>query len=624
MKFDASQLPKPLSSKDDMPEELREVLDKVQKCFDAAEPVHRVYRDRWDRFYKLYRNYKKLVETYGASNDRDGVLLDAKREWGADLIVPWSFAVVETVAPRLLSNDPRMIVPPRTPDARESAMAVQELFTADQLEISYDLKLQPTAKRGLWFGLGVQKTFWNRKAKTAMQTVPSARGDGSYAAQEQEVVLYEGPDAEDVDPYDFYWDPVARDIETARWVLHRTWRDDKYVEQMVKSGRWYPVDLETIKGLKSDSSRDQVWAGRQEAIGQTGAAVTGSDKALHEVWEYHSGEYVYTVLDRTLVVQADASPYYHREIPFQIFRPTIVPGEFVGIGVIEPIADLSAELNTLRGQRRDNATMALMRAFLYREGRADPRTFKIGPGVGIPVQGDPRNDIVPLEFPDLPASSYREEGAIKQDMELASGISEATAGGTGSGDTAGTETATGMQLVQQAANVRIRLAGKNLERELIRPAARQWLEMYRQHIVDQPRQVRVPAEGAAQGFRHSEVGPEQLLDDLDAPIPDAGSTEPENKVEREQRAAALFQQLSQSPLVNQERLLVHYLKELGIPDAESFVVVQDEVPQVDPRLVGEAMRQEGVPPDVIQDILEATLEAEQEGEAEDAAAEAPL
>lgn len=621
MQFDRSQITKPLSSKDDMPEELQEVLRKVKACVEAAEPTHRVYRDRWDRFYKLYRNYKKLASTYaGAERDRDGVLLDAQREWGSDLIVPWAFAIVETVAPRLLSNDPRMLVPPRNPDARASALSVQELINADQLEISYDLKLQPTAKRGLWFGLGVQKTFWNRKARTVQRVVPSASGDGSYAVANQEVVLYEGPDVEDVDPYDFFWDPVAQNIETARWVLHRTWRDDEYVARMVAEGKWLPLDLETVKGLKSDRKRDEVWAGRQEAIGQVGQAPTNPDKGLHEVWEYHSGEYVYTILDQVLVVQADKSPYYHRELPFQIFRPTLVPGEFVGIGVIEPIIDLAEELNQLRGQRRDNATVALHRPFMYREGRADPKTFKMGPGVGIPIQGDPSRDIVPLVFPDLPASSYREEGAIKQDMELASGISEATAGGTGSGDTAGTETATGMQLVQQAANVRIRLAGKNLERETIRPAARQWLELYRQHVVDpnRPRQVRVPDEATAEGYRHLEVGPEQLGDDLEYPVPDAGSTEPDNKVEREQRAGMLFQQLAASPLVNQPRLLIYYLKELGIRDAESFIVQQDEeVPKVDPRLIGEAMRQEGVDPDVIQDILEATLEAEQEGEVED-------
>ncbi len=612
--FDPATLPKPLAAEDDMPEVLKEYLKKVKKCMEVAKPVHDLYMERWDELYGLYRSYRRLKSAFNDAPDRDkgGLLLSAKKTWGEELFIPWAYATVETVVPRLLSNDPKMLMRARNPDARESAMSVQELINADQATIGYDLKLQPTARRGLKYGLGVQKTGWKKQTRTIVQVVPSASGNGGYAAAPTEVVLYEGPDVEDVDIWDFFWDPVATCVADARWLLHRTWRDDEYVENMVKSGKWYPLDTEAVKRLKSDGGRDSTWAGRMEAQGLDSNTLKNG---LHEVWEYHNGQHVYTILDQCLVVQAAESPYFHREMPFQIFRPTPVEGEFVGIGEIEPIAHLQRELNVLRGQRRDNATMALMRAFIYREGRADPSTFRLGPGVGIPVQGDPRADIVPLEFPDLPASSYREEDAIKADIELASGIAETVTGAQGDGGSS--ETATGTQLVMQAANVRIRLKTKNLERETIRPAARQFLELYRQHIFDpqKPRQVRVDDPQAQDGYRFTAVGPEQLNDDIDDPIPDAGSTEPDNPLEREQRATQIFQSTAGDPVVDPRQRILYYLKDMGVKDPESFLVAEEV--KVDPRIIAAALQKLGVPEELIEEAVAASIEAEQAAEDEE-------
>jgi hypothetical protein len=130
---------------------------------------------------------------------------------------------------------------------------------------------------------------------------------------------------------------------------------------------------------------------------------------------------------------------------------------------------LQYELNTLRSQRRDAATITLQKPIAYSNGMADPDDIVLGPGVSFPVQGDPRAVIFPIDIGEIPGSSYQEEAVLQQDMERTSGMSDAVMGGSGDG-TAGTDTATGIQLIQQAANVRIRLKTKNLEREMIRPA----------------------------------------------------------------------------------------------------------------------------------------------------------
>jgi hypothetical protein len=594
-------------------EAIKKILQLVKDRWDLSENVHKLYRPRWDEWGGLYSNYRTLAKAIGdAENDRDDVIRGAKREWGADLHIPRVFATIETIVPRVLSNDPTMKVRPKTPAAKESAQAVQELMNAKQLEIDYDLKLEPTVRRGLMFGLGVQKTFWREQTKTVIRTLPSASGKG-YQLVPQEVSLYSGPDVEDVDLYDFRWDPVARSIETSRYLIHRTWRDFDYVEKKVESEEWLPIDLEKVKNFDKSAAYAENWQGRLDSAGMESKLDLGKG-GLHEVWEYHDREKVYTILDGTYVVVADDSPYYHREFPFQIFRPIVQPGEFVGKGIIEPIAPLANELDTLRGQRLDAATLVLQRPFTYREDRVDPSTLKIGPGVGIPVMGDPSTDIVPLMFPDLPASSYQETQEIKEDFETATGVSDSTAGGS-AGGTAGTDTATGIQLIQQALNVRIKHYTKKLEREALRQGARQWLELFRQHWLED-HDVRIEDPLMAEGFRFIQVGPDQLLDDIEYPQPDAGSTEPEDTVTKQQTAQGIYQDLSQNPEADPRAVLLYYLKEMDVPNPESLLMQQD--PKIDPRILAQALQEQfGTGPYSSDQILQATqaaLQAQQEAD----------
>lgn len=607
----------PPKSSSDQPPELQEIHKKVRQRFDDAENVQRAYRDQWDEFYGLYRNFRRLKSSIRQERDRDAVILQAQREWGAELFIPYCFTVIETIVPRVISNDPRMIVKPRTEATVGAASKVQELINAQQMDISYDLKLQSVARSGLKYGLGVGFTYWETIKKRVTRTRPRMLRPG-YQAIEEEVVMREGPQFEPVSIWDFYWDPSAHSIETAEWVIHRTWRSHEYVTKKVESGEWFEIDLEHAKGLQSDRRKSEVWAGRDAAAQRTNSNPDGNKE--HEVWSYYEGDTVYILLDRELCVAHIKEPFFHRQLPFQIYRPTPQEHEFVGIGEIEPIKHLQYELNTLRSQRRDNATLVLQKAFLYADGFVDPKNLKIAPGAGIPVSGtDIRSVIQPLEFGDIPSSSYQESQEIKGDIELSSGVSETLAGGSGDGS-ASSETATGIQLVQQAAGVRIKLKTKNLLAEVVRPAGMQWLELNRQHQLD-PAMVRTPNPQADSGYTFSEVTPEELNSDIDYPIPDGTSTEPDNPAARQQSALTLYQSLAQVQTVDQNKLATHLLREYGVADPESYIVPTGTVP-IDLNVFQQSMEAATLDSDDEQILLEA-LEAALAAGAQLAAGEMP-
>jgi hypothetical protein len=594
----------------DQPQELQEIHKRVKGAFEAAERVQRAYKEQWDEYYGLYRNFRKLRANLrgNTERDRDAVILGGRREFGAELFIPYCFTVIETIVPRVISNDPRMIVQPRSERAAAAALQVQELLAAQQKEISYDLKLQSVARSGLKYGLGVGKTYWERIEKTVERNRPRMILPG-YQTIEDKVVVREGPQFEPVSIWDFFWQPTASSVETAEWVIHRTWRSHEYVVKKVTSGEWFEIDTEAAKGLRSDRQRSEVWAGRDTAAGrdQTG---TEDQEQMHEVWEFHTREGVYGILDRELCVFNDKEVFAHRELPFQIYRPTPQEHEFVGIGEIEPIKHLQYELNTLRSQRRDNATMVLQKAFIYADGFVDPANFKIGPGKGIPVSGtDIRSVIQPLDFGEIPGSAFQESNEIKGDIELSSGVSESLAGGAG-GEGASSETATGIQLVQQAANVRIRLKTKNLLAEVCRPGGQQFMELDRQYLLN-PKTVRTPNSRMASGYQFQEVGQEQLQEDLDYPIPDGTSTEPDNPAARQQSAMTLFQSLANIPNVDQGKLATYLLREYEVKDAESYIIPTGTVP-INLEVLQASLEAADLDPDAqdgVLEALEAALEA---------------
>ena len=588
-----------LSSPDDMTEAQQDRLKEIVGHFEASERLHKQHRDHWNRNYGLYRNYRKFKSARSAAtnqNDRDEVMAELVREYGAELFIPYVYSVIETIVPRILSNDPKMLALPLDLKAKDHVRPVQKLFERDQSAINYEIKLQATARRGLMFGLGVQKTYWEKKTRKGRKVSKGIlRGN---KVEDATLTIREGPQAEDVDPFDWFWSPAAKDIETCEYVFHRTWRTMRYIAAKVKSGEWAELDLEKVKGMASNTARGDLWADRMQAAGIVGFDPRGND--LHEVWEYHDRESVVTVLDKTLIVQEDRNPHFHGDLPFQVYRPTIVPGEMVGMSEVEPIAHLQYELNTMRSQRRDAATLALNRGYFFSDGMLDPNDAVTGPGMFVPVLGDPREAIFPMPIQDIPASSVSEEEALKADIERTTGIGDPITGAEG--QTANTQTATGVQLVQAAANFRIRQKAKNLSTETIRDAACQWLYLYRQHLL-QPVSVRVPSTGSPDGYEFDQVGPEDVNANIEI-LPEGGSTEPDNVPQKRADAIQLFQSLAASQDIDQRKAATYLLEQFDVTNPEDWFVPPGPDAGQAVEAVGQVLAQYGVNHDLILQVIQ--------------------
>jgi hypothetical protein len=620
----------PIASRDDLTDDQQSTLRRLDRCFDEADQLHRQYEPRWGTWYGLSRNYRRWSTAYQQANtkaDKDVVIDEIKRQWGEPLHIPYGFAVMETNVPRIISQTPRYRARPGelSPQVQEALKPAEARFELDDAEIHYERRLQETVRSGLRYGLGVQKTHWEKRCRSGKVLKKHLLDDGYGAEDSEEIVVYEGPQSESVDIFDFFWDPAARDMQTARFVIHRTWRDLDYVARKVKEGKenrakgkdqgWADLDLEAIKSLATTQRRSEGWSVRWEAAGASSYQDTGE---MFELWEIHDRDQVFTVLGGRggLLVQEDINPFLHGDTPFDIYRPTIVEQEFCGIGEIEPIAHLLWELDTLRGQRRDAANLALNAGYFYQQGTLDPKKVVVGAGVFVPTLQSPSDVIYPMPFREPPNSGYQEEAAIKADIELASAISESVVG------SGGEETATGTQMVQQAAAYRMKLKAKNLHVDLLIPQTAKRKALYEQHVAGRAKPgtqtLSVEDPTAPTGFRHIEM-PDTLWAANFELVPIDQSTEPDDPVQRKHDAGELMQTLIPfAQEINPQAAIDYVLDQHDVEDKTSWVKKGPEPSDVASGVAESfvhAMQEAGVDQQEIEQIANAAHAHSEEGAA---------
>lgn len=569
-----------------------QILEEMRRKVEIAERVHALYRPRWDEVFSQYRTFKAW-DNWKKTNeaDRDSGLQFAKREWGADLQIPVAFATVETILPRALSNRPRMLILPRDRESVANVDHMRLTIDAQQEQIGYELKAAEAGKNGFILGLGITKPFWRtNKRKSRKLAEPFMRTDDGpqWVEEEFDDILFDDPDVDVVDPYDWMWSPQATSMDDLDWCFHRMWRNTGYIWHKITNGEWKPELTENIEAEDIDGSSasnvnyDMLWAKRMEAMGFQSRDINGQrGLQLHEVMEFHDGDRCIVMVDRQFIVNCGKNPLWRGQIPFSIYRPTTAgTKQLPGIGEVEPIRHLAQELSTLRGQRRDAATFALMPPVFGDDGGMDVNKIVWAPGVFNPVQGNPNELLMKMDVGDIPASSYQEEDRIQGDIERVSGIGEPVTGAS----EGGSQTATGVQLTVAAASIRIQAKTRRLEAELIKRDASLFVDMNQQYIIESKgyRKPGPPVPGANPESRWEwfEVGPAELAGKFDV-LPEGGSTAPENVGQDRADAQMVWAIAGNNPGFDQSLVAKWVLEKAGIKNASQWVVDQSQTPPME-------------------------------------------
>lgn len=438
---------------------------------------HESRRRRYDDAYRVWR---------GISNP-------ARVEpWQSKLRPKFGMQVIDTAMVNIVSGKPRCKVRPRGPEHEQAAKAMQSVLDYSVAEDHLVEKLPTFVQSGLIFGPAIAKNHWLHKESMRPTREEIESPDGSrvmVATDPQRVVERDGPTFEPWDVYDCFWDPDARDVDSAGYMVLRSWvsADDlrrKAFNEDRRTGIYWNVEDLIKLGVKA---QDEARAQQQ----RNGTDEKRKDKfELWEVWrETPQGLRLTVVGNRTVVLRDMVSPYWHGKKPIVVaqVRPDLF--ELVGIPETELVDHLQQALWTVQNMRFDQLHLTVNRGITYREGGVtDPNALTLKPRFKWPVAD--HDDIKFVEPTPLPPEAYKEEEQLLGRMQLITGINPYVSGSDM--QNVDQNTATGVTALQEVASRLLRFKASQIQQKGMQRTYEQWSELLQQYLT---RDVAIRIEG---------------------------------------------------------------------------------------------------------------------------------
>lgn len=555
--------------------EMEQLAGEIKKKIEASSSFRAPLKDKWDRFYKLYRS--KL--------DRQNY------PWQANIFVPYAFSTVETIVPRLISTKPQIDVMPREDGDSVYAELQSKIIDYQWDQMDMDRMLPDMIRQFLIYGTSIMKMGWEKVEAEVEEKIEVDPEFPELGKKEVKVkkVIKDMPTCELVDLYDFFWDPNGYDIDSCSWVAHRTWRSYDYLMSKQRQGIYKNCALlKDAAGKMYMGENDLAERNETQDISDPKTFATGGKNEKNiEVIEYWENDRVVTLANRSVVIrEEDENPYEYGKKPFIRVVDQSVPKEFCGIGEIEPIETLQYELNDMRNQRMDNASMILNRMWIVANS-ANVDEDELVSDVGGVIHTDDINGITAVTMPELPNSSYREETLIKADIQQTTGITDYTKGVAS--DALANETATGISLMQEAGNARLRLKMMNLEKAV--QEIGEWMISLNAQMITDEKVIRITGD---MGNEWVTAKPDDIMDNFDVRV-QAGSSLQENDAIKRKQAMEMYQIFAQNPLVDQTELIRRVFQSRNEKNIDKLLVQAPQLPAMAPTTGDQSQQLSNVP-----------------------------
>ncbi len=429
-------------------------------------------RDRFDLFYKNYRSYsgdrlEKLKKAGGA-------------DWMSNMFVPMTASHIRAIHPRVISAKPEMRVEGRNAVDTKKALYAQGILEYLWEKSDMDSKMRDFTWQALVYGTTVGKILWNRerRAKTDKVVDEDEMKITDVVAEEE---LYNDPDFEVVDLYNFWPDPLATSLNDARYLIQRylmtkeqiltTYGDLNDNANLIgeKSGG-DTTDYATVRNLVA--AQDNLDTNTlTNPVANVGITKPEISKNVHEVIEYWEKNRFVLQVDG-MICREGENPFGIPEYPFILVRFETLPFEFYGIGISEQLEQPQKTLNIIRNQRIDNVTLGIQKMFIANPfALISPKDLVARP-YGIVRTTDP-NGVRPLEVPEVKSSAFDEDALTQEAGRMATGIDDWSRGIQGPASA----TATSVSTQKESTLERVKLFVKTLESECYEKLARYWLRM---------------------------------------------------------------------------------------------------------------------------------------------------
>lgn len=430
-------------------------------------------RDRLDLFYKNFRSYtgdrlEKLKKAGGA-------------DWMSNMFVPMTASHIRALLPRIISAKPDMRVDGRSEKDQRKSKYAQALLEYLWEKAGMDSKMRDFVFQALIYGTSVGKMLWKRERQVKTDTVVNEETLEITDIEDIED-MYNDPDFQVVDLYNFYPDPLATSLDDARYVIQRFLMTKQQILET-----YGELDEGNVKLIGNGSGGDtqdygsvRYLVSAQDNLDGTttqnphtamGVARPEVQKDVHEVIEYWEKNRFVLQVDG-IILREGKNPFGISEYPFVLARYETLPFEFYGIGVGEQLEQPQKTLNIIRNQRIDNVTLTIQQMFIANPFALISQKDLVARPFGIIRTTDP-NGVTPVNVPEVKQSAYQEDTLTQEAGLLATGIDDRSRGIAG----AASATATDVTIQKESTLERVSIFVKTLETDCYEKVTRYWLAM---------------------------------------------------------------------------------------------------------------------------------------------------
>jgi hypothetical protein len=496
------------------------VLAGLKDVFNVMEFL----RNKWLVLYRYYRGEVTNQFAYGR----------------VPVHSPEPYKIVETMLPSivrtLFGSETWFRLLAEAEEHNNNSRAQERLCKRQLKAMKHAIKAKRGIRNGLIYGTNIQKTWWKQEQDTVAYRIGKRRPDpnvpGGTKVELEEVrrkeLTFDGNFVENVDIFDFLCPPNASDIDDAEWCADRSMWPDYKVKAMGELGHWLNLDpLRDHAGTADLSFGDEFKERRSYAYGvfdpkNASMAPHIPHYQVIDWWgplviQDKDGSYV-TKQCNVVMLEPDGpqiiarvteNPYWHRQKPYQAWKPIDLEDEFYGIGAIEMIVRLSREKDVKRDlllaatQLEANPMFAVSDQANIPDGQ-----LIVQPGLCLRVP-DVQNSIMPIHVPKVSDAALKAENILTSDIRETAGT---TSPSMGAKDPSGGGGKTATQHTAEIDQSKLRIAPmiENYEEQVIQPMLHQ-MAWNNQQFLSYETVVR---ETGGLGLNYTDrytIGPEQML-----------------------------------------------------------------------------------------------------------------
>jgi len=496
----------------------------VRSTLNQINPGWQEHTQRIQRFDKAYDVYRGVQRP----------AVNAKN-WQTRLYVKYGMQVIDQCIANMIQGMPRAICTPRRPqdELPARAMGVALGYYGDRDHLAE--KEEVVIKQALLYGVSPGKTMWFYR-----------EGDRITPDGPLRMVEADRPTFIPWNAYDCWWDPYARNVECAEYVVMRDWLTKEELERKrydENSGIGQYQNLDVLyrsgPGLQPP----------QTAQNRLMSEVTNPYKDRFEILEVWRDKRMTVIGNRQVLLADGPKPYWMNGKPCVIScsRPDLFKIE--GISETELVDALQQALWMVSNLRMDNLKFTVMRGATYRETLRDPTQLVMQPAFLWPVTD--HDDVEFKDAPPLPREAYEEEETLLGRLQYVTGVTPYVTGATGTG--VDQNTATGVSLLTESASRLLTFKANQIRLNTWQRVFEQWADLTKQFLT---KDTAIKIEGPGDAYAWVSVGPDDIVGEYDVRI-QAGSESLLRQQERSEAIAVLnaLAPFAQVGLVNVQPLL---------------------------------------------------------------------